>query len=137
MLQSPDVVLPQKESNQQINVGTLRVWLKNCDSNHGEICNRSFRGSATDVRPTDHVPLILIDVVRLYLVESTSNEKYFALSYVWGKVDMLPTLTENSKARRELGGLTGLHFPKTMFDAIELVRSLGETYLWIDALCIV
>ncbi|KAF1960522.1 HET-domain-containing protein [Byssothecium circinans] len=137
MLQSLDVVLPQKESNQQINVGALRVWLKDCDSNHGEICNRSFRESTTDARPADDVPLILIDVVRLYLVESTSIEKYIALSYVWGKVDMLPTLTENFEARKEPGGLTGLPFPKTMSDAIQLVRSLGETYLWIDALCIV
>jgi hypothetical protein len=137
MLQSLDVVLPQKESNQQINVGALRVWLKDCDSNHGEICNRNFGESTTDARPADDVPLILIDVVRLYLVESTSNEKYFALSYVWGTVDMLLTLTENFEARKDPGGLAGLPFPKTMFDAIQLVRSLGETYLWIDALCIV
>jgi hypothetical protein len=137
MLQSLFVALPQKESNQQINVGALGIWLKDCDSNHGEMCNKSFLESAIDARPADDVPLILIDVVRVYLVESTSNEKYFALSYVWGKVDMLPTLTENFEARKEPGGLTGLQFPKTMSDAIQLVRSLGETYLWIDALCIV
>ncbi|KAL1797094.1 hypothetical protein ACET3X_003700 [Alternaria dauci] len=137
MPQSLDVVLPQKESNQQINVGALGVWLKDCDRNHGEMCNRSFRESSSVAHPADDVPLILIDVVRLYLVESTSNEKYFALSYVWGKVDMLPTLTENVEARKEPSSLTGLQFPKTMSDAIKLVRLLGETYLWIDALCIV
>lgn len=27
--------------------------------------------------------------------------------------------------------------PKTVRDAIDLVRSLGETYLWIDALCLI
>jgi Heterokaryon incompatibility protein (HET) len=136
-LQSLDVMLPRKDSNQQIDVNTLKVWLKDCDNNHGETCNRGFHESAVNALSVDDVPLILIDVERWCLVESTSVEKYFALSYVWGKVDMLPTLVANFEARQKPGGLNGLPFPRTISDAIELVRAFGEIYIWIDALCIV
>lgn len=135
--QSPSMASPQNESHQQINVNTLKVWLRDCDNNHGEPCNGMFYESEADSLTVDNVPLVLIDVVRCCLVESTSAQKYFALSYVWGKVDMLPTLVANFEARQETGGLNGLAFPKTISDAIKLVEDFGETYLWIDALCIV
>ena len=130
-------VLPWKESNQQIDTKTLKVWLKDCDKNHGRMCNTSFHENAASALSVDNVPLVLIDVVKWCLVESTTTEKYFALSYVWGKVDMLPTLTANFDARQQPGGLNTVPFPTTISDAIELVRAFGETYLWIDALCIV
>jgi hypothetical protein len=67
---------------------------------------------------------------------------YIALSYVWGGVGpCLETGTEETKAsERSLVSGTDSHLPqdllKTLRDAIELTRLLGERYLWIDALCI-
>lgn len=111
----------------------LRKWLNNCDHNHGRQCNGNFTDSCT-------IEMLHIDVVDECLVRGDSNIKYFALSYVWGKVKMSETLKSNLKGRLEKGGLKvgpNNPLPKTIQDAMILIKSLGERYLWIDALCIV
>ena len=118
---------------QQVNIVQLKQWLNNCDHNHGSICN-SHRGSGP--RYAAEIPIVVIDVVDDCLVEITSAVKYFTLSYVWGSVDMSKTLRANYAARLQKGGLGSL-FPATIADAIVLVRSLRERFLWVDALCIV
>ena len=118
---------------QQVNIIQLKQWLNNCDHNHGSVCN-SYRGSGP--RYTSEIPIIVIDVIDDCLVEATSAVKYFTLSYVWGSAEMSKTLRVNFAARLQKGGLGSL-FPATIADAIALVRSLGERFLWVDALCIV
>ena len=118
---------------QQVNIVQLKQWLKNCDHNHGSVCN-SYRGSGP--RYSADIPILVIDVVDDCLVEATSAVKYFTLSYVWGSVEMSKTLRANYTARLQKGGLGNL-FPATIADAIILVRSLSERFLWVDALCIV
>lgn len=118
---------------QQVDIVQLKQWLNNCDHNHGSVCN-SYRGSGQ--RYAADIPMIVIDVVDDCLVEATSAVKYFTLSYVWGAAEMSKTLRMNYDARLQKGGL-GRLFPATIADAITLVRSLGERFLWVDALCIV
>ena len=118
---------------QQVNIIQLKQWLNNCEHNHGSVCN-SYRGSGP--RYATGIPMIVIDVVDNCLVEATSAVKYFTLSYVWGNAEMSKTLRMNYAARLQKGGLGSL-FPATIADAIALVRSLGERFLWVDALCIV
>ena len=118
---------------QQVSILELKQWLNNCDHNHGSVCN-SYRGSGP--RYAAEIPMIVIDVVDECLVEATSAVKYFTLSYVWGSAEMSKTLRVNYAARLQKGGL-GSSFPATIVDAIALVRSLGERFLWVDALCIV
>ena len=118
---------------QQVSILQLKQWLNNCDHNHGSVCN-SYRGSGP--RYAAEIPMIVIDVVDECLVEATSAVKYFTLSYVWGSAEMSKTLRANYAARLQKGGL-GSSFPATIADAIALVRSLGERFLWVDALCIV
>jgi hypothetical protein len=50
---------------------------------------------------------------------------------------MLRHLVENSRELRSDGALADSTAPATILDAIELVRGVGERYLWVDALCIV
>ena len=118
---------------QRVDIVLLQQWLNNCDHNHGSVCN-SYRGSGQ--RYAADIPMIVIDVVDHCLVEATSAVKYFTLSYVWGAAEMSKTLRVNYDARLQKGGL-GRMFPATIADAIALVRSLGERFLWVDALCIV
>ena len=118
---------------QQVDLIQLKRWLNNCDHNHGSVCN-SYRGSGP--RYSADIIVIVIDVVDKCLVQTTSASKYFTLSYVWGAAEMSKTLCMNYAARLQKGGLRE-SLPATIADAIALVRSLGERYLWVDALCIV
>lgn len=118
---------------QRVDMVQLKQWLNNCDHNHGSVCN-SYRGGGQ--RYAADIPIVVINVIDECLVEVTSAVKYFTLSYVWGAAEMSKTLRANYDARLQKGGL-GRLFPATIADAIALVRSLEERFLWVDALCIV
>lgn len=120
-------------NGQQVNLVLIRAWLNDCDHNHGPSCNHPRPGK----RLTTEIPLIFIDVVQQCLVSGTSNDKYFALSYTWGKVEMFMTLEENLEERQHPQALSKVPFPKSIVDAMTVVRSLGLRLLWIDAVCIV
>ena len=120
---------PESES-RKASPEVLKGWLDNCELKHGEACHRS-----TNPRYTTHIPLVLIDVVDRCLVQGTSSTKYFALSYVRGEVYMPETRRDNYNSRCKSGGLPEL--PATIEDAMSVVESIGERYLWVDVLCII
>ncbi|CAH0050967.1 unnamed protein product [Clonostachys solani] len=121
------------KGGQQIDLKLMRRWLKDCDHNHGPICNHPRPGN----RIKSEIPLLFIDAVQECLVIGTSSDQYFVLSYTWGRVNMHMTLLENVEERKRPGALSSVPFPKTIKDAMDLTRSLGERLLWIDAICIV
>ena len=120
-------------SQQQIDPNLVRWWLNRCDNNHGTVCNHPRSGK----RAENVLRLVLIDVKTECLVSASSDRKYFVLSYVWGQVNMFKTLKSNYDERTRPGALAAILFPKTIRDAMQFVRSLGETYLWVDAICLV
>lgn len=69
-------------------------------------------------------------------MRSTQSCRYFALSYVWGKVHIPKTVRANLSTRLAKGGLPQ-NLPVTIEDAMTLVAELGERYLWVDSLCII
>ncbi|KAF2141133.1 uncharacterized protein K452DRAFT_201497, partial [Aplosporella prunicola CBS 121167] len=80
----------------------------------------------------------LIDVLEQCLVSTTTAQRYVALSYVWGRRPFLRTTAENFKYLKKRNGISQKnHLPLLFDDAMEFVRSIGERYLWIDALCVV
>lgn len=58
---------------------------------------------------------------------------YCCLSYIWGGPQEILTTTLNLEAHQ----IVIPSFPRTIQDAISVVRSLGFRYLWVDALCII
>ena len=118
---------------QQVDFKLMRRWLKDCDHNHGPSCNHPRPGN----RIKAEIDLIFIDVVKECLVFGSSSDEYLVLSYTWGKTDMCMTLLDNFYDRRQPKALASVPFPKSIRDAMSLVRSLGERLLWIDAICIV
>lgn len=64
--------------------------------------------------------------------------RYVSLSYVWPRFDTLRLLRANSAELHRSGALTRLRdrLPKVIQDAMAVVGSIGERYLWVDALCI-
>ena len=81
----------------------------------------------------------VIDIARRCIVEDV-NAPFVALSYVWGKDTRLSLLTATRDAisgmKRE-GGLPREGMPRTIEDAMSIATRLGESYLWVDRLCII
>lgn len=78
------------------------------------------------------------------LIQAKSEDRYLALSYVWGNVKAYMTLTDSIEHLQVQGCLSHNHdpplpieLPKTIRDAMSLTRDVGERYLWVDSLCIV
>jgi hypothetical protein len=63
-----------------------------------------------------------------------ARRSYAALTYCWGRTNLMTT-TENLTRHMDLIKISDL--PQTIQDAIECVRRIGISYLWVDALCIV
>lgn len=124
----------------------FRKWKETCDEEHDR-CRSSLVG--------ERLPwLRLIDVGNRYVVDCFLHEKgycvgsevgitYAALSYVWGKDNLvqcgqlMPELdTSTEKRFREPWSLSRDTVLSTIDDAIEVAQSLGEKFLWVDCLCI-
>lgn len=103
-----------------------------------------------------HRPRWLIDVHRFCLVQAEPGQQYVALSYVWGTGRSFRTLRQNLDRLQQEGSLNELSsfmddeatddnvdstldapLPKTIRNVISLARQLGQSFLWVDSLCIV
>jgi hypothetical protein len=114
----------------------LREWVNLCEKHHGNQCKEPpwLKGAGW---PSGHR---VIDVRTNKIIAAPNDCRYAALSYVWGerKQDTDYRCTrEKVPLYTEDGGLLRISLPRTITDAMDVVRSLGNCYLWIDALCIV
>jgi hypothetical protein len=69
------------------------------------------------------------------IVPANVRADYVCLSYCWGGARFYKTTTDN--IQKNQGGISPSDLPPAFNQAIQLVRTLGMRYLWIDALCIV
>lgn len=105
-----------------------RYWLTKCQTEHAE-CSLAM--------PTQ-LPTRVLDITHKQPWLFVSNGQvgsYAALSYGWGSKrnftttrDMLDIFT---------AGIPVANIPATIIDAIQVAKSFGYQYLWIDALCII
>ena len=118
------VVLPE------VNVSLIKQWIQSCNDQHGP-CRLPTLEIARELN------IHLIDVQDHRIVPATLAENYVALSYVWGP-NVKPSLTRDTKLQlSSTGGLDDFLIPRTLMDAIYLVKCIGMQYLWVDSLCIV
>lgn len=118
-----------------VDINLLKRWIHTCENEHGETCEKVWWRSAKEVLPKS---ARVVDVARMVIVPAPLSCRYVALSYVWGGPgEGYWTTKANLKQRSTSGGLDASMMPGTISDTIQLVRQLGERYLWIDALCIV
>ncbi|KAK3363964.1 heterokaryon incompatibility protein-domain-containing protein [Lasiosphaeria hispida] len=119
----------------QIDMSLVRGWLRKCETEHGAACNEPYLGQ--DLLASGQ--LTLIDVLNDCLTHSIPHMRYLTLSYVWGQAIQLRLLTSNASRLFTPGGLSreSISMLKTIRDALEAVRKMGERYIWIDALCII
>ncbi|KAK0220822.1 heterokaryon incompatibility protein-domain-containing protein [Armillaria nabsnona] len=72
----------------------------------------------------------------LFVNRQCIEDKYVALSYVWGCEQPHCTTGQNLESYR-VKGIPLEYIPKTIMDAIAVTRDLGFRYLWVDAFCII
>jgi hypothetical protein len=118
---------------QQLDPVMVRSWLRECESDHGEICCGATRKTYTHKRK-----IWLIDTRHFCLVQETLPMRYAAFSYVWGKVQTFRLQEDDIPSLSCIEGLRDIEdqLPLSIINAIEFVQSIGESYLWVDAVCI-
>ncbi|KAI9769480.1 MAG: hypothetical protein M1840_003957 [Geoglossum simile] len=116
----------------QADFGLIREWLQSCETSHGGICGRYRLECISQPART----IRLVDVLNRQIVDSTVNERYLALSYVWGEGNQMCLSRQNHGYLQERHGLKDANMPKTIKDEIDVVTRVGERYLWVDRLCI-
>ncbi|KAF4627390.1 hypothetical protein G7Y89_g10764 [Cudoniella acicularis] len=119
------------EIHPKVDVGFLKQMLHACEETHDQ-CNDNIRSRTPE-------EMCVIDLELLSIVPALENCRYCALSYVWGKVteEWLTLTRENAALLRNKDSLLKAHLPRTIKDAMQLSRDLGERFLWADSLCIV
>lgn len=124
-------------TKQNSPIPRIREWLETCNTTHADHC----AGEADDDISTWR-PEYFIDTIDHKLVEAKDDERYVALSYVWGpgfrrgaEDAPLQLLKANLEDFEE--GIPEADIPKTIMDAIWLAKKLGLRYIWVDRLCIV
>ncbi|KAK0620763.1 heterokaryon incompatibility protein-domain-containing protein [Immersiella caudata] len=131
----------RRSASPEFDVGMLTSWLTTCSTEHSTSCNISASGRpAAFTQAFPGLPALrFIDVQHNCLAETREICQYVALSYVWGTTvklrltkAILPTLLQGGQLENVFKQL-----PRTVRDAIILVRKLGLRYLWVDALCLV
>jgi hypothetical protein len=128
-------ILPDR---RWIDLNVVRGWMATCQSQHKAKCHEPpwLKG----VEPAK--PEFLIDVHQNSVVAALPHAaSYVALSYTWGLGRNLKNTKATLQELRQPGSLKLPRFaaqlPETIQNTIDLVRELGERYLWVDALCII
>ncbi|KAJ4115331.1 hypothetical protein NW768_011183 [Fusarium equiseti] len=121
----PDTGPRQRQMMSVIDFKLIKSWLGQCDKYH-KSC-RFESGGSDFVRG-----LQVIDCELGRTVDAPGRCKYFALSYVWGK----PTQPHSPRHSGSPARGTAAEWPRVVHDAVEVTRSLGERYLWVDQYCI-
>jgi len=127
---------------ENIDFRQVASWALACVLHHGTQCKRR---PTTRLGNTKAMTLIFIDVENLCLAYGTSDDRYTALGYVWGRpgeVATLKTERHNFPLLHRSGSLDphrpgSFPLPRTIRDAIAVTKELCVRYLWVDSLCIV
>lgn len=121
----------QRRLNSAKAYSQITQWLEQC-SEHVD-CDRVSLDANLPSRLIEVAPADSPGVPRL---RSTTGWKgsYLALSYCWGSGQPYVLTTKNSEALMK--ELCVKMLPRTISHAIEVTKTLGFKYLWVDALCI-
>ncbi|KAK0652325.1 heterokaryon incompatibility protein-domain-containing protein [Cercophora newfieldiana] len=125
---------------RQIDFSLVRNWMQQCAHWHGVECRPSRTNWKAGSSADNGVPFIrLLDLSENCLIETHSPGPFVCLSYVWGRAPVFKTLQGNIEQLKQPGSLESQlnAFPRSIRDAIEVVKMLGERFLWVDSICIV
>lgn len=117
-----------------------REWIQQCFSDHID-CKTDGQRPPLPTRLLDVGPSEGAQDLRIFVPQEDYHDpaeqiNYLTLSYCWGGSQKEhATTAENIDQRRR--NLSSTNLPKTIKDAIDITRKLGQRYLWVDSLCII
>lgn len=118
-----------------VDMGYIREWLKSCERRHAS------KAPPKGQKALAPLQLLAIDTKSLCIVHMPAGPTtYIALSYMWGKDQLVKLKKANYKQLTTPGAFDkrkGLAVSRTIKDAIDLAQLLDCRYLWVDALCII
>jgi Heterokaryon incompatibility protein (HET) len=129
-LQSTD-----SHTSSEATLEVARTWLTQCQQKHPSCKMLAAKEDFLPARLIDTEPLTGAEW-RLWVKANDQYRpaKYVTLSHRWGTAPFLELTKSNIKSLE--AGLPLSDLPKTFREAIEIVKRLGERFLWIDSLCI-
>ncbi|KAH7317254.1 hypothetical protein BKA65DRAFT_363504, partial [Rhexocercosporidium sp. MPI-PUGE-AT-0058] len=127
-----------------IDLDDVHRWISTCEKEHGGRGNLQcspamFNPAVLPRNSMRQLDFRLIDVEAMCIVYVPRQCRYIALSYVWGRRNQsrLVLTSDNEEDLLEPGTLalseTQASIPRTILDAMSVVRKLGESYLWVDS----
>lgn len=125
------------------NASLFREALQVCQRRHGAECDASrpvLSGQEAPPSPTldpKGPEIRVIDVQNMCIVPLPPKGRYVALSYCWTKRTYTTLVRANAITLAKQAALRAHSLAPVVRDAITVVQELGETYLWVDSLCIV
>ena len=121
----------QTELNSPEAYSQIGRWLDQCKEHKD--CGAI---SSTTSLPSRLIEVAPADTLGNPCLQSTESLQgpYLALSYCWGSKQSYVLTTKNIDMLRKKLDVDLL--PQTILDAIEVTKTLGFKYLWVDALCI-
>lgn len=124
----------RKVDPRWIDISVAKQSLWECETKHGSKCSQH----GWEIARENPQFLRVIDVHRecVVLVNDPASCRYVALSYMWGGFQGLLLRSSNIATLTQDGGLWSYvkDIPRTVLDAMEVVKAMGERYLWVDAL---
>lgn len=131
---------------QSLDIRWLRECLSTCDKSHfhmRKILDRFLpekEDNLFELRKTGRFRVIDVTQSKVVSLVDSKLPRYFALSYVWGKTMSDFAARSDPDQDQDIPtewGLDVQQMPQVIKDAMELLQRLGESYLWVDAICIV
>jgi hypothetical protein len=117
-----------RRMNSTFNTSLVKQWIETCNTAHVAQCSLP--------RVTKR-PLRVINIKEKRIEYTPSSCSYIALSYRWPTFAGLKLTSANEDSLMENGGLAHIDgILPIVEDAMTLLETLGQTYLWVDALCI-
>ncbi|KAM0707928.1 hypothetical protein Q7P35_004577 [Cladosporium inversicolor] len=113
----------------------IKSWYDTCRDCHDACNERAVGVGPSRLLFIDDKSSGVADVVRLVKCDEGVPPSYVALSHCWGTSNHLQTTLDNLDGHT--AGIEVSSLSRTFRDAIAICQHLGESYLWIDSLCIV
>ncbi|KAE9363107.1 HET-domain-containing protein, partial [Stipitochalara longipes BDJ] len=106
-----------KAPQPHVDLDSIREWIDFCEDHHSPSCPKRHTNAkgGTELRG-----FRVIDCNDETIVPSSLDQPFVALSYVWGQM------------REQISS----KWPQVVIDAIEVTKTLGFRYLWVDRYCI-